>query len=582
MNFRQRYSSALTDPVTLAAIALLLVNDHLFKLLWPGHVITGKLSDLAWMVFAPPFLAFLFSFVTGGRASAERNAFWAAYVGLPLLYVAFNSVPALHDLIIGVFLPLTGSFSGSPLDPSDSLVVPLAVAIALWIRRNALVSAPAYRTRLCVLAAVVASFATVATSVAAPSETEWHVGILDDGAVIMEGPSYDHYVSLNGGLTWEPTEVEDYDDVAWGASDVETTRGVYELREHDVVLFEGSSNGQVVYSSQFLLKGANRWAQNYGTQRLRSEISQLYDDPEQLIGQIPFNILYHESSGQVVVGMGLEGVVVGMPDGSWRRVGVDKFVPTDVSLGGKARLLFSANYWLVLLSMALSVLSVVVLSLELTYSLRGGLSRKTQPAASSALSLRVRRFTFLLLLVSIFTPFLYVIGFVWGPDISFLLPYSLRGFVIGGCVLLTPVLLFVIGRSLFRQGLLRMAIGIFFALLGIAFSGVAFPAFAVGTGSLFLPDVGLLFAAVGLIFAALAVVTYPPTLKDVPAWAVALLAMVLLPGLPFLLWLSGGLVLPLAITSSLAMLAVLAWLLRFYLVRRRTVEESPSYDIAET
>ena len=111
---------------------------------------------------------------------------------------------------------------------------------------------------------------------------------------------------------------------------------------------------------------------------------------------------------------------------------------------------------------------------------------------------------------------------------------------------------------------------------------MAFPAFAVGTGSLFLPDVGLLFGAVGLIFAALAVVTYPPTLKDVPAWAVALLAMVLLPGLPFLLWLSGGLVLPLAITSSLAMLAVLAWLLRFYLVRRRTVEESPSYDIAET
>ncbi|MBX6387020.1 MAG: hypothetical protein IRZ07_29260, partial [Microbispora sp.] len=46
----------LGHPATLTAIAVLLVNDHLLKHLWPG-VVTGKLSDVAGMLVAPPLLA---------------------------------------------------------------------------------------------------------------------------------------------------------------------------------------------------------------------------------------------------------------------------------------------------------------------------------------------------------------------------------------------------------------------------------------------------------------------------------------------------------------------------------------------
>ncbi|MEU7914011.1 hypothetical protein, partial [Microbispora bryophytorum] len=46
----------LGHPATLTAIAVLLVNDHLLKRLWPGMV-TGKLSDVAGMLVAPPLLA---------------------------------------------------------------------------------------------------------------------------------------------------------------------------------------------------------------------------------------------------------------------------------------------------------------------------------------------------------------------------------------------------------------------------------------------------------------------------------------------------------------------------------------------
>ncbi|GIH24228.1 hypothetical protein Aph01nite_25380 [Acrocarpospora phusangensis] len=48
----------LGHPLTVAAVAVLLLNDHVFKALWPG-VVTGKLSDFAGLVVAPPLLNLL-------------------------------------------------------------------------------------------------------------------------------------------------------------------------------------------------------------------------------------------------------------------------------------------------------------------------------------------------------------------------------------------------------------------------------------------------------------------------------------------------------------------------------------------
>src|SRR5438045_2459919 len=48
-------ADALLEPTPLAAIALLLLNDHALKARWPG-VVTGKLSDAAGLVFFPLLL----------------------------------------------------------------------------------------------------------------------------------------------------------------------------------------------------------------------------------------------------------------------------------------------------------------------------------------------------------------------------------------------------------------------------------------------------------------------------------------------------------------------------------------------
>ncbi|GAA3121815.1 hypothetical protein GCM10020001_047700 [Nonomuraea salmonea] len=52
VNLGMRYAW-LCHPVTVAGVLVLLVNDHLLKAAFPG-VVTGKLSDVAGLLVAPP------------------------------------------------------------------------------------------------------------------------------------------------------------------------------------------------------------------------------------------------------------------------------------------------------------------------------------------------------------------------------------------------------------------------------------------------------------------------------------------------------------------------------------------------
>ena len=48
----------LSRPVSLLALFLLFLNDHVLRVLWPSWI-TGKLGDFAWLFFAPFALAAL-------------------------------------------------------------------------------------------------------------------------------------------------------------------------------------------------------------------------------------------------------------------------------------------------------------------------------------------------------------------------------------------------------------------------------------------------------------------------------------------------------------------------------------------
>jgi len=323
MDFRRRCESALTHPVTIAAICALLLNDLVFKSLWPGAWATGKLSDLAWVVFAPPLLAFLLWFATRGNARAQRAAFVTAYIGLPLLYAAFNTFEPVHDAITRGLSLASGRASGGPLDSTDSLVIPLGMAAALWIWRRPSAGSHMLRARAALLVASLASLASVAST---PPETELgitSVGFDEDGTLVTQAGSLEYPIV--------------------GEQSVKTPRGIYAIEGSDVVRTIGGRK-EVAYSAAYLQERGNINLQSRTTGHL---------GPRRVTTK-PFSIGYDERTGNVVVAMGLQGIVVGTPDGRWTRKAVGRYAPTDFSIVHKLLLLGDWELWLIAVAAALS------------------------------------------------------------------------------------------------------------------------------------------------------------------------------------------------------------------------------------
>ena len=331
-SFRQRCASALMHPVTLGALGVLLVNDLVFKAFWPGAWVPGKLSDLAWMVFAPPVLAYVLSFATLGRAKAQRAAFIVAYAGLPLLYVAFNTFAPVHDVVLHVLGWVGGDGPRSPLDPTDSMVIPFAMAAAIWLWRRPPLEAQSIRTRLALLAATAVALASVASSY----DSNWgvdHVGRTEYGALVAD-TSLGSYGSLDGGLTWTktseyfvPLEIRQLMELGEKEPSGIFSKGDIRITAHEVLI-----SGEMIYSFKHLQNPGNKWMQALDKRDVHSRV----------VATRPRDFFYDSQSGNLILAMGLQGIVVVAPDGKTTQIAVGRFSPTDFSFGSKVRTFFSS------------------------------------------------------------------------------------------------------------------------------------------------------------------------------------------------------------------------------------------------
>ena len=559
-DFKRRCTSALTHPLTIAALLALLLNDVVLKSLWPDHWVTGKLSDLAWVMFAPPLLAFLLSFFTRRNQWAERGVFGTAYIGLPLLYAVFNTFESLHDWILRGLLWFTNGAAGSPLDPADSLVIPAGLAVALWIWKRPPVGSESLRMRLRMHTAVVALLATVASTVAEPSPTAWLAGIAGDGTVVMEGPHLDYYASSDGGLTWSNVEEIDRDaGIEWGGREVETSRGKYLIEGSDILLVVPGGEPKIVYSVSYLREKSNTWARGYAARRLHN-LSGIYDDPGLLDATEPVNIVYDQRTGNVVVAMTLEGALAGNSDEEWERVAVGNFTPTDFSFWGKARLMFSRYFWLATLAFSLSLIAVA-LSLS---------ERAMPPSGPPSRFTRVyRRVTGISLLFVVFAEaaaFAAAFAFAFG---AYNVEFTLIPIIF---LLLLPV--FALGRP--RQSPVRKLIAMIFAVVGIVLASGVFPPFGGEPGNLLYLEAYFtpFFAIGGVAFASIAALIYFPQLRQLTACGVALLPMGGFIILTFTMWLAGGLTLAWATIAAFVLMALTVYMLRRHLIRQASAAET--------
>ncbi|GAA4839851.1 hypothetical protein [Kitasatospora terrestris] len=178
------------NPGTVAAVLVLALNDHVGKRAWPGAV-TGKLSDVAWMLVAPPVLALLLTPVLRLRGN------WPAVVGIGGTAVAFalaKSGPAGGEITSRIW-SLSGVPSRIKGDPTDLVVLPALLA-AWWLWRASLRPWRGWQA-LALIAVPGAVAAMVATSATDPGLMLWS----DDGRPMLQ-TSQALWTSADGGHTW--------------------------------------------------------------------------------------------------------------------------------------------------------------------------------------------------------------------------------------------------------------------------------------------------------------------------------------------------------------------------------------------
>ncbi|RLK23538.1 hypothetical protein DER29_1403 [Micromonospora sp. M71_S20] len=319
----------LGHPATVAALVLLVTNDHLLKAAFPGPV-TGKLSDIAGLVLAPPLVAVLLALLAP-RLPARA----AAGLGLGLVAAGFTAVKS-SGYAAAVASAAWSAVSGPSLvraDGTDLFALP-ALALAWWswsrARREPVRRRSARLVRLLVLLPA-ATLAVAATSpVHHPDAVR--AAVLDERLAAGIGHGYADKVfddspawrvSDDAGATWrDPTRGEAEaltgakgpvaGSLSRGCSTATPTR-CYRVVPGRLAVEQSDDAGR-------------SWRPAWGaTEAQRAVLRRQYPDLGPRGERIATQELTVRDTGDgrhvVLVANGRDGFAVRRPDGSWERLG---------------------------------------------------------------------------------------------------------------------------------------------------------------------------------------------------------------------------------------------------------------------
>ncbi len=354
----RRALRCLAHPASLAAIVLLLANDHGLKQAHPS-ALTGKLSDLAGLLFFPFLMAFCLAWLPGlgrdevrlGRLSIAITALWFAGLQLSPL------VEAATMRLVGM---ITGGDGVNVRDATD--LVALAMlwpAWRIWYAEDEIGSTsgaraitwlhrkPPSRLRplLGSLALVLAAFATLATSPPYEPRVQQLFEVGDrvcTNAVEFENDLYSVACSADGGRSWQP------------ADDVEPPE--YSRMQPPVAMACVPPDDRVCYRAageeriEVTQDGGRTWNLAWSIPESRQGYRDRILSPPWFFG-LSFSsfdpgpdsmiVIGDDSSHHLIVANGSEGVVLRDMNGRWTQHGVGSLqpMPLRVSRAGELHLL---------------------------------------------------------------------------------------------------------------------------------------------------------------------------------------------------------------------------------------------------
>jgi hypothetical protein len=224
----------LQHPSALLSTAVLLLNDHVFKIISPSWS-TGKLSDFAGLFFFPFVVAAGLSLLLSKFKLKSHDIGQLAFGFVAIWFILLKIFPLVNSLTAQFASTIIGLPTQFILDWTD--IFGLTVMIPAWYLWN---QPPQWRpTKFAYITLAIGAFAAIATS-----PIEWTVTSVtdlvysDDGVIYAADretfgiDSYPIAKSLDGGITWEfDNEKENLQEL--GEKNYPTKQCLSELSEFD-------------------------------------------------------------------------------------------------------------------------------------------------------------------------------------------------------------------------------------------------------------------------------------------------------------------------------------------------------------
>ncbi|MGC5287181.1 hypothetical protein [Micromonospora sp. DT231] len=320
--------SWLCHPATVIALVLLLVNDHVLKATFPGPV-TGKLSDVAGLVLAPPLVAVLLTLLVP-RLPA-RAAALAGLVAVGAGFALVKSSGYAAELASSAWTVLAGP-SLVRADRTDLLTLP-ALGLAWWSWTRSRRRPVRQRTARVVRLLVVLPPAVLAVAATSPVYYPYAVAtaVVDGHPAISVGTGYSTSdwpadpldgqwaVSEDGSTTWRQATKDEQRQLSRQEFGQQQACASNEPRRCYRIV---TGHLRVEESDDAGATWRVAWEVPDGQ---REELARRSPNP----GDVPRHfasrdlVVYPHAGGghEVLVANGRDGFLRRLPDGGWQRVG---------------------------------------------------------------------------------------------------------------------------------------------------------------------------------------------------------------------------------------------------------------------
>jgi hypothetical protein len=308
----------LSRPVSLVALVLLFLNDHVLRVLWPSWI-TGKLGDFAWLFFAPFALAALLALlIPRSVRDHEKLVGMLAFGIVGIVFFFGNSFTLTHEFVLTFLvwlLPFPVQIIRDPLD----LIALVAIVPAWQMWQDEAPQLVIDRSRSAVLLSVAACL-TIATS---PPIENYGINCLyvDENRIIAVSNSRS-FASQDGGMSWDLMQEDAIFEDCWEVARDEN--GIVADPDDENTLFRMNSRNRFEVSED----QGQTWQEVPGL-RLSSDAAMALTKRNSagyfFYEQGPFQAVRDPQTENLIFSMGQDGVVVMTSGGQWEAVTVGEY-----------------------------------------------------------------------------------------------------------------------------------------------------------------------------------------------------------------------------------------------------------------